>query len=74
MSETTLLERDTAGLHVEVTWLPITDTLVLRAINGDFYATATIPADRALDAFDHPTIYLDDSDVARLFPRPTSAV
>lgn len=67
---TTLLQRDTAGFHVEINWLPITETVVLAARRGDATAAVTVAPERARDAFEHPTVYLNDSQVAQLFPRP----
>lgn len=71
MSEqTTLLERNTAGLHVEVKWLPITDIVVLAVgTSGGEQAAVTVPHAEALEAFAHPTVYLNDAQVAALFPR-----
>lgn len=72
-SDTALLVRDTAGLHVEVNYLPIIGMLALNVRHGDACAAVTIAPDRALDAFDHPTVYLNDAQVAQLFPKVTSA-
>lgn len=67
---TTLLQRDTAGLHVQIDWLPTLDEVALNVRRGDECAATLVPRDRVLDAFDHPTVYLNDAQVDLLFPRP----
>jgi hypothetical protein len=70
MSDTTLLDRTTGGLTVEIRWLPITETLVLAARTGDCPegVSHTLAPDRVLDAFGHPMSYLSDAQVDKLFP------
>ena len=54
-----LLRRDYAGLLVEISYLPLTDIVVLNvAIGGEFHRAVTIPKDKAFDAFDHPFSYV----------------
>jgi len=72
--DTALLVRDTAGLHVEIHHLASVDALVLQCeVNGQ-WVTAPVPSSRALDAFDHPVVYLSDEQIDTLFPRTPSAV
>jgi hypothetical protein len=66
---TTLLERNTAGFEVQVTYLPITETLVLHARCNGEEAAVTIDPERVLDAFEHPTMYLNAAQVEQLFAR-----
>jgi len=56
---TTLLERNYAGLTVEVSWHPQLDQLHLFVQLGeDTGKVCTIEAHEARDAFEHPYIYL----------------
>ena len=61
---TVLMDRDTAGLHVELRYLPISDLTVItvwREEDGDVISrAATVPPGSALDAFRHPCAYLPD--------------
>lgn len=68
MSDTALLERDTAGLHVEVNWLPIMGTLALNVRCDDWSRGVFIPNDKAFDAFNHPFSYLPDIPPAFMSP------
>lgn len=63
MSQDALLERTTGGVKVEI--IHEDDALLLFVSKGsldDEPATqwALIPPDRALDAFEHPAVYLED--------------
>jgi hypothetical protein len=69
MSDTILIERNTAGLQVEVKWLKITDTLVLHVEQNGVDAAVTIKPDRVFDAFAHPAMYLSKAQVEQLFAR-----
>lgn len=59
-AENVLMEREYSGFRVELAWLPITQTLVLRGAAGDVHRACTVPTDKALDAFRHPCVYLPD--------------
>ncbi len=71
-SDNALLVRDTAGLHVEIRWLPITETIVLHVEHGGETAARTVRPEQVRDAFDHPLFYLSDRQVEQLFPRTTA--
>ena len=64
-----ILHRNTAGLDVSVNYLPITATLVLRVECNGETAAVTIEPERVRDAFEHPAVYLNDAQVAKLFAR-----
>jgi hypothetical protein len=53
---TSLLERDGAGINVRVHYSD--DTLWLLVADSDGPHVAVIPPDKVLDAFDHPYCYL----------------
>ena len=61
-----LMERETAGLKVEVCWVPILDMATLRVTYDGREAHQRIDKASALDAFDHPVLYLLDEQLAEL--------
>lgn len=67
---TTLLERNTAGVLVEINWLPVTRVTILRVVVGNQSALTEISPERVSDAFQHPFVYLDEYEVTRLLPKP----
>lgn len=69
-----LLERHAEGLDVEVNFLPTMGMLVLRCATPDCPEgmSTSVPEERVRDAFEHPMVYLCDSQVERLFPKNTS--
>lgn len=64
--DSVLLERETAGLRVRLSWLEATDEVALTVDYDGQQATNTVPGDRALDAFDHPVLYLTEPQVLGL--------
>lgn len=53
-----LLERDYAGLNVQVRWVEGTEHLLLCVERGDERHSAVIDGKDAHDAFQHPYVYL----------------
>jgi len=62
----TLMERTTGGLTVRLSWLPITDTVAINVVFDGTPMAVTVPPESALDAFQHPMIYLGLPQVAAL--------
>lgn len=69
---TELLHRSNAGVEVDVIYTG-NDLILAVGVNGAS-ASTLVPPGRVLDAFDHPFVYLNDAQVAQLFPKVTSAV
>jgi len=69
MSDTTLMERNTAGLRVELRWLPTTRLVVLQCEAGGEQAAVTVQPERALEAFNHPALFLNDAQLKTIFTR-----
>lgn len=61
LSPNVLLERTTAGLTVQVAYLPTMDMVTLTARMGDEQVACTVEPSKALDAFDHPVLYLSEA-------------
>lgn len=53
-----LMERETGGATVQLKYLPLMRTSVIEVHTGDVSRAATVPNDEALDAFEHPALYL----------------
>lgn len=68
-----LLERRDGGVYVALAFLPIVDLVGIQVQVGDEVAWATVEKHNALDAFDHPTLYLSDAQVKALFERKPDA-
>lgn len=58
-----LLEREYAGLTVEVLWDGFTDQVTLAVRRGDEQHAVVIPRDKVQDAFEHPYVYLSRAGV-----------
>lgn len=56
-----LMERNTAGLFVELIWQG-EKNIILKVQDGDEVYAATIPPSKAIDAFIHPFYYLSDRE------------
>lgn len=54
----TLMEREHSGLRVELRWNRETDSTSVVVTLGDETTGAYVPKDKALDAFNHPYVYL----------------
>lgn len=63
------MERNSGGLNVQLSHLPMTQLTVLTARKGHEQFAVTVPSERALDAFWHPAVYLNATQVERLFGR-----
>lgn len=66
-SPNTLMARNTGGLHVEINYLPTMHDVVLQVYRGGEAAAVTVTPEKALDAFHHPTLYLNARQVTLLF-------
>ena len=64
-----LMERAHTGLSVELDWMFGADELALYVHVGSTSEAISVPTGRAMDAFNHPMVYLSDAQVASLFPR-----
>jgi len=61
-----LMERDTAGLRVTLTWRPERDDCLL-AVETDLASSdRVVSLESAMDAFHHPLLYLAPACVAEL--------
>lgn len=69
MTDNVLLKRRNGGLEVELSWLPKMRETVITARNGGEQFAVTVPHHRALDAYWHPALYLNQTQLERLFPR-----
>ena len=66
-----LLERHTAGLHVQLDWRPRTNIVWLICECNGHQVQVDVPPDKVLDAFDHPIMYLPEQDQQLMFVQPT---
>lgn len=57
--DTILMERAKGGLTVQL--LYVSPEIVIRAATEDDSRFAVIPPDKAIDAFLHPMVYLEDT-------------
>lgn len=64
---TLVLDRESSGIRVEVEWLPITETGVVRVAVDGVSMAATVERERLIDAYTHPMLYLAPAQVAALF-------
>lgn len=67
-----LLERETAGLEVSINYDELTESVLLICARGGDdgdVAVATIPPEKARDAFEHPAVYLPPDRVSILDAR-----
>ena len=62
MSEdkTVLMEREISGLLVQLVWEPLSQSVLIHTETDLGVREATVPSERALDAFWHPAVYVDD--------------
>jgi len=61
-----LLDRVCAGLSVSLTWRPAQDDCLLTLGLGGASACVSVAHEAALDAFEHPVLYLDPAVVSEL--------
>ena len=61
-----LLDRTTAGLRVQVAWLPVMQMGVVQCSVEDQVFSASVERDKLLDAFEHPMLYLSPAQIEAL--------
>jgi hypothetical protein len=61
-----LMERETAGLRVTLTWRPERDDCLLALDMAGVCTDRAVPLESAMDAFHHPMLYLAPACVAEL--------
>lgn len=65
-----ILERESAGIRVDLAYLPTMDMLGVQVSVEDRMMWASVPKDKALDAFWHPMLYLSADQVKALLDPP----
>lgn len=65
-SQNTLLMRRVGELEVSLSWLPITEMLILTVEYNGRQMAHTVEPDRAMDAFNHPCCYIGEAQVEAL--------
>lgn len=55
-----LMERETSGLTVQLVWEPLTQSVLIHTETDQGVREAPVPSERALEAFWHPALYVDD--------------
>ena len=61
-----LMTRENGGLRVELAYLPLVQLTGISVSTDVAVMWATVPAEKALDAFHHPTLYLGSEQLKML--------
>lgn len=61
-----LMHRENGGLRVDLAYLPLVQLTGIQVSTESAQFWATVPEDKALDAFHHPTLYLGDEQLKML--------
>ena len=64
-----LIERREGGVYVALAYLPLVDLTGIQVATDFEQQWVTVEKERALDAFNHPMVYLAPEQVEALFPR-----
>lgn len=62
-----LMERRDGGVYVALAFLPTMDMTGITVVTDNDHLWVTVPQDKALDAFNHPALYLPEAALGRVF-------